>query len=140
LKYTRKNSSFRSGFKLYTAVVRNSEKIYQSRIGEAEFTAIQLVLLLQTATRLQPENSLFQKKLNELFVALQKFMSDNFENIALRMDEFMLNLQRVQASFVPDLSNFTFQEVKRAQDEAFIMKYISDSKGDLELQITPFIR
>ncbi|KAI6183717.1 hypothetical protein M3Y97_00518900 [Aphelenchoides bicaudatus] len=117
----------RSGFKLYTSIVQTSEKIYQSRISEAEYTAIQVVLLLQTAIRLQPGNPIFRQHLNRLFIELQKYMSENFEDIALRMDSLINNLQLIQ-------------NVKAAQDEAFLMQYLDDRNGDFELQITPFIR
>ncbi|KAI6174577.1 Nuclear receptor domain-containing protein [Aphelenchoides bicaudatus] len=100
-----------SGFKLYTSVIQYSERIYQSRISESEYSAIQLVLLLQTAIRLRPTNVELKKRLNQLFIALQRHMNENFENIALRMDEFMLNLERVQ-------------DVKRVRDEAYVMQYI----------------
>jgi hypothetical protein len=89
----------RTGLELYTKIIQTSEKIYQSRIDEMEFTAIQFVLLLQIAIRLEPRSVEFRKKLNQLFMALQKHFQSNFENIALRMDEFMMNVERVQVSF-----------------------------------------
>lgn len=86
----------RSGFALYGKILETAEKIHNSRIDESEFAAIQLILLLQTAIRLEPHSMEFRAKLNQLFFGIQKHFQANFENIALRMDEFMLTLERVQ--------------------------------------------
>ncbi|KAI6229875.1 hypothetical protein M3Y99_01123300 [Aphelenchoides fujianensis] len=116
----------RLGFELYTKLLQVAEKIHATRMSEQELITIQLILLLQTAMRISRQPQFFRKKLNDLWTALRQYYQSNFEDIALRIGNLMLNLELVQ-------------ETKRAQDVAFMVQHVCDAGGNLQLEMRPFI-
>ncbi|KAI6228677.1 Nuclear receptor domain-containing protein [Aphelenchoides fujianensis] len=86
-------------YKLFAKIVETGQHMYNNRISDTEFTAIQFIFLLQTAIRLHPKPERYRQRLNSLFKALEKHYKDNYEDVGMKLGNLILSMQYLQELF-----------------------------------------